>query len=38
MTRMEIDAVPIRTVWLPDAGPASPLSTRVCLDSVELEA
>ena len=38
MTKMEIDPLPMRTVWLPEAGPASPLSTRVCLDSVELEA
>ncbi len=38
ITTMEMVPVPIRTVWLPDAGPASPLSVRVCLASVESEA
>ena len=30
--------LPIVTVWLAEAGPASPLSTRVTLDSVEAES
>ena len=29
--------VPMLTVWLPDAGPASPATTRVCFDCVEVE-
>ena len=30
--------LPMVTVWLAEAGPASPLSTRVSLESVESEA
>ncbi len=33
-----MDPVPMTTVWLPDAGPASPETTMVCLDSVDDES
>ena len=32
-----MEPVPMVTVWLAEAGPASPLSTRVTLASVESE-
>ena len=38
MTTMEIDPVPIVTVCVPEAGPASPLSSKVFFDCVEVDA
>ena len=38
MTTMEMVPCPMVTLWLAEAGPASPLSTSVWLDSVEDES
>ena len=38
ITRIVMDPVLMTTVWLPDAGPASPETTRVCLDCVDDES